>query len=315
MTDSVEATGTDGPKNIADPVEEGRHALAGIGLMVMAVGLFAAMDALVKWLAAKFPIIEIIFFRSVFAFAPLVWLIAREGGARALRISRPGLQVLRCIVGMLSMYLYFVAYKLLPLADAFALGFTAPLFMTALSVPLLGERVGIRRWAAVAFGFCGVLVMLRPGGELFTWVALVPVAGAFTYALAMVVIRQLSRRDGTTAIVFWFTLFTLVGSAAFLPWTWVTPEGEEWLLLGAMGLLGGVAQIAMTRAFATAPVAVVAPFEYTAMLWGVGLGWAVWGTLPDTWTWTGSAILVASGLYILGREAALARGRGRQPVG
>jgi drug/metabolite transporter (DMT)-like permease len=287
--------------------DQGRRTVAGIGYMILAVGLFSVMDAIVKWLSSTFSTIEIIFFRSVFAFLPLLWVMARSGGISALRISRPGLHVLRCAVGMVSMYLYFVAYKVLPFADAIALGFAAPLFMTALSVPLLGEKVGVRRWSAVAVGFSGVLLMLRPGGELFQLAALVPIVAAFTYALAMVIIRQLSRRDGTVAIVFYFTAFTLIVSAAALPWTWVTPHGMDWIWLAAVGLIGGVAQIAMTRAFTMAPVAVVAPFEYTAMLWAVGLGWFVWGTLPDAWTWAGSLVLIGSGLYILHREAAVSR--------
>jgi drug/metabolite transporter (DMT)-like permease len=292
--------------------DQGRRTVAGIGYMILAVGLFSVMDAIVKWLSSTFSTIEIIFFRSVFAFLPLLWVMARSDGIAALRITRPGLHVLRCAIGMVSMYLYFVAYKVLPFADAIALGFAAPLFMTALSVPLLGEKVGIRRWSAVAVGFSGVLLMLRPGGELFQLAALVPIVAAFTYALAMVIIRQLSRQDGTVAIVFYFTAFTLVVSAAALPWTWVTPRGMDWVWLAAVGLIGGVAQIAMTRAFTMAPIAVVAPFEYTAMLWAVGLGWFVWGTLPDAWTWAGSLVLIGSGLYILHREAAVSRAATRE---
>ena len=220
----------------ADP---GRQTLAGIGSMVLAVGLFAVMDAIVKWLAETFPLIELIFFRSTFALVPLAIMMARSGGVRLLRVTRPGLHLLRSSVGLVSMYLYFVAYKLLPLADAFALGFAAPLFMTALSVPLLREKVGPRRWMAVAVGFSGVLVMLRPGGELFQLAALVPIAGAFTYALAMVIIRNLSRHDGTIAIVFYFTMFSLLVSGCTLPWIWVAPQGIQWVWLGVMGLLGG----------------------------------------------------------------------------
>jgi drug/metabolite transporter (DMT)-like permease len=285
-----------------------RDVTAGIGWMSLSVGLFAVMDAIVKWVSDTYPTIEIIFFRSLFAFVPLVWLIPRAGGLSALRASRPGLHLLRCTVGLVSMYLYFLAYKLLPLADAIALGFAAPLFMTALSVPLLGEKVGVRRWSAVVVGFSGVMLMLRPGGDLFQAAALVPLAAAFTYALAMVFIRRVSRHDSTVSIVFYFTLFTLVVSGIA---TWiqgfVMPRGIDWVWLAGIGLIGGTAQIFMTRAFTIAPIAVVAPFEYTAMLWAVGLGWAIWGTLPDAWTWAGSFVLIGSGLYILHREQLLAR--------
>lgn len=292
--------------------DQGRRTLAGIGSMILAVGLFAAMDAIVKWLSDSFPLIELVFFRSLFALLPLGLLMARGGGWRQLRVTRPGLHLLRSSVGLVSMYLYFVSYKLLPLADAFALGFVAPLFMTALSVPLLREKVGPRRWVAVAVGFSGVLVMLRPGGDLFQLAAIVPIVAAFTYALAMVIIRNLSRYDGAIAIIFYFTMFSLLVSGATLPWVWVMPEGMQWGWLALMGLLGGVAQIFMTRAFVMAPIAAVAPFEYTGMLWGVALGWAIWGTLPDTWTWAGSFILIGSGLYILHREAAVSRAANRE---
>ena len=292
--------------------DQGRRTLAGIGSMILAVGLFAAMDAIVKWLSDTFPLIELVFFRSIFALLPLGLLMARSGGWRLLRVTRPGLHLLRSSVGLVSMYLYFVSYKLLPLADAFALGFAAPLFMTALSVPLLREKVGPRRWVAVAVGFSGVLVMLRPGGDLFQLAAIIPIVAAFTYALAMVIIRNLSRYDGTIAIIFYFTMFSLLVSGAALPWVWVTPQGIEWGWLAVMGLLGGVAQIFMTRAFVMAPIAAVAPFEYTGMLWGVALGWAIWGTLPDTWTWAGSFLLIGSGLYILHREAAVSRAANRE---
>jgi len=292
--------------------DQGRQTLAGIGSMILAVGLFAVMDAIVKWLAETFPLIELIFFRSAFAMVPLAIMMARSGGLGLLWVTRPGLHMLRSTVGLVSMYLYFVAYKLLPLADAFALGFAAPLFMTALSVPLLREKVGPRRWLAVGVGFSGVLVMLRPGGELFQLAALVPIAGAFTYALAMVIIRNLSRHDGTLSIVFYFTAFSLLASACTLPWIWVAPQGMQWVWLGVMGLLGGAAQILMTRAFVMAPIAAVAPFEYTGMLWGVALGWAIWGTLPDTWTWAGSILLIGSGIYILHRETSVSRAANRE---
>ena len=292
--------------------DQGRQTLAGIGSMILAVGLFAVMDAIVKWLSDTFPLIELIFFRSTFALVPLAVMMARSGSLRLLRVTRPGLHKLRSSVGLVSMYLYFLAYKLLPLANAFALGFAAPLFMTALSVPLLREKVGPRRWLAVAAGFSGVLVMLRPGGELFQLAALVPLAGAFTYALAMVIIRNLSRHDGTIPIVFYFTMFSLLVSAGSLPWLWVMPQGTQWAWLAVMGLLGGTAQIFMTRAFVMAPIAAVAPFEYTGMLWGVALGWAIWGTLPDTWTWAGSFLLIGSGLYILHREASISRAANRE---
>ena len=278
-------------------------ALRGIANIVVAVGLFAAMDALVKHLAASYPVLQLVFFRSLFAFLPLSILIVRSGGLPALRTVRPLGHVLRSMAGLASMLLFFLAFALLPLAEAIALSFAGPLFLTVLSIPILGERVGLRRWAAVLIGFLGVLIIVRPGGGVFGVEALVPIGAAFAYAFAMIFVRKLSRTETNAAIVFYFTLSCTAASALALPFVWITPTTADLPALVGVGLLGGAAQVFMTQAFRLAPAAVIAPFEYLAILFGIGFGYAFWGEIPDRWTLAGAAVVVASGLYILRREA------------
>ncbi|WP_439813706.1 DMT family transporter [Zavarzinia sp. CC-PAN008] len=281
----------------------------GIAWMLVAVGLFTVMDAAVKWLTDDYSVFQIVFFRSLFAFPPLLFWLWRAHGFGRLRTRRPGTHLLRALIGCTSMVLFFAGYGMMPLAEAIAIGFVAPLFMTALSVPLLGEKVGIRRWTAVLIGFAGVMIMVRPGSGVFAWGSLVLIGGAFTYAIVIVVIRKLSETEPTGTIVFYFTLFTTTASALTLPFVWVTPDAADLALLISVGLIGGVAQLAMTQAFSLAPLAVVAPFEYTAMLWATLVGFVIWGDLPDLWAIVGALVLVGSGLYILHRESVLLRQR------
>lgn len=286
------------------------NALAGIGFMVASVGLFAVMDAVVKWLGGSYPIMQIVFFRSVFALIPLSYLVWRMGGLRqAFAINNPLGHVKRAITGVIAITLFFYSYTHMRLADAIAISFAAPLFITALSVPMLGERVGVRRWSACLVGFVGVVIMVNPGAGVFDPTALAALAGTFAYALAVIYVRQLSRSESNVAIVMYFTLATAAISAAALPFGWVTPDVPDFGLLVALGLIGGLAQILMTKAFRAAEVSIVMPFEYTAMFYAVFLGWLLWDELPGVNIWIGSAVVAASGLYILFRESALGRRR------
>ncbi len=282
-----------------------------IALMVLGVGLFSIMDALVKWLGESYPTVQLVFFRSLFAFIPLGFLMFRDGVAGALRMNDRQGHLLRAVVGVMALWAFFYAFAHMPLAEVIAITFAAPVFVTALSVPLLGERVGPRRWCAVLVGFLGVLIMVQPGAGVFQTVALVPLGGVVFYALAMVFVRKLSRTETSASIVFYFTLACTLVSAAALPFSWVTPQAWDWALLVALGLIGGMAQITFTRAVSLADVSVIMPFEYTAMLWAVVLGFFIWGEVPGNNIWIGVAIVMASGLYILYREASLGLVRGK----
>ncbi len=281
--------------------------LRGMMLMIGAVFLFTSMDALVKIASETYPTGQIVFFRNFVAFLPLSIFVARAGGLSVLRTRRLGSHLIRGAVGLSAMVCFFLSYKLLPLAEAVAIGMAGPLFITALSVPFLAERVGIRRWSAVIVGFIGVLVMTRPGSGIFDPAALIPLVGAFFLGLAMVMVRSLSRSEHSATIVFYFTITATLASAASLPWQWVTPDWIGVGILVTIGLIGGCAQFTMTQAFRLAPAALVAPFEYLALVFAMAYGFGFWGEVPDLWLMTGAAIVVASGIYILHREAVRAR--------
>jgi drug/metabolite transporter (DMT)-like permease len=278
----------------------------GIASMLLAVAIFSCMDGLIKWLSATYPTIEIVFFRSAFAFLPLLPALVK-GGRAALRTRRPFVQAGRAAIGLVSMAAFFYCFRQMPLADVFGIAFSAPIFVTAFSVPLLGERVGIRRWSAVVVGFLGVLVMVRPDSGLFASASWIALFATVLYALGQIFVRDLTRTETTTCIVFYVTLTTTLVSATAMPFVWVMPGPRDAALLAAVGILGGLAQLAFTRAFRLAPAAVVSPFDYTGLLYAGVIGYSVWGDVPTLTFLVGAAIVMASGLYILHRETRLAR--------
>jgi drug/metabolite transporter (DMT)-like permease len=278
------------------------NALTGILAMLVAGLCFAVMDSLVKYVSPRVPLLQIAFFRSLFAFPPILVVALREGGLAQLRTRRPGDHALRSLFGLASLYCFFYAFSHMPLADAVGISFAAPIFITALSVPLLGEPVGIRRWSAVLVGFLGVLVVVRPGSGVFQPAAVMALLATLFYALAMIFIRRLGSTEGTVAIAFHYSLTCAVLTALSLPFLWVTPGAVDAALLVTIGTIGGVGQVFVTTAFRRAPAAVVAPFDYMSILYVSIIGYAVWHDVPDRYLWVGAAILVASGLYILHRE-------------
>jgi drug/metabolite transporter (DMT)-like permease len=299
------------PMTLSSQPSQASRILHGIYYMLAAVLLFSCMDALIKAASADYPTGQIVFFRNLFAFIPVFYFLRQAGGIAVLRTRRPRDHILRGIVGVTAMGLVFTAFKLLPLAEAVALTLAGPIFLTALSVPLLGEKVGFRRWSAVIAGFIGILVMTRPGAGLFDPAAFFALGGAVFYALAMISIRWLSATEPAATTVFYFTLFATIVGALTLPFQWQTPDVDGFVILAGIGLIGGIAQMAMTQAFRLAPASIVAPFEYLALVFAVGLGYAFWDEVPDAFIIAGSAIVIASGLYILHREAV----RGRTAAG
>ncbi len=280
----------------------------GIASMLLAVAIFSCMDALIKWLSASYPTIEIVFFRSSFAFLPLLPALLR-GGRAALRTRRPLTQAGRAGLGLISMFGFFYCFRMMPLADVFGIAFSAPIFVTALSVPMLGEKVGIRRWSAVVVGFAGVLVMLRPDAGVLASASWIALFATVLYALGQIFVRDLTKTETTICIVFYVTLTTTTVSAIAMPFVWVMPGPADAVLLAAIGILGGLAQLAFTRAFRLAPAAVVSPFDYTGLLYAGVIGYYVWGDVPTATFLAGAAIVMASGLYILYRETKLAARR------
>lgn len=277
----------------------------GIALMLLSTLFFAAMNSSVKALGPAIPTEQVLFFRNLFALLPVAVMVWRAGSIEVLRPNRPWQHVWRALAGLVSLGTFFYCYARLPLADVIAISFTAPLFVTALSPWLLGEAVGPRRWAAVIVGFFGVLMIVQPGEAGFDPLLLLVLVATFFYAHVLISVRRLNRTDTPTAIVFWYLVISVAVTGAILPFVWVSPDLESWLLLIGLGLCGGVAQLIVTAAFRYADAAVLAPFDYAAILWGSALGYLFWDEVPAGSLWIGAAILIASGLYIAHREARL----------
>lgn len=280
--------------------------LAGM-LMALAGALgYTAMDTLVKLLTARLPSVQILFVvYLVGLLPPLAWCLA-TGNREALRTRRPLVQLVRGLAMLLASLLFFHALSRLPLADAYALLFTMPLIITALSVPMLGERVGWRRLGAVLAGFVGVLVMLRPGSGIVEPAALGVLACAACAGLSNVLIRRFGAVESAQSFVIYGNLIAIIGTLPLAASAWVTPTHDELPLLVVAGLLGGLAGLAVTTAYRVCPAAVVAPFQYMQMPGGLLVGYLVFNDLPEPLMLLGAAIIIGSGLYILHREARLA---------
>jgi drug/metabolite transporter (DMT)-like permease len=276
----------------------------GIALMVLSVAVFTGMDAVIKHVAQTgYSTPQILFFRNLCAFIPLSILIFRQGGFSSLATRKPLSHLVRSLIGITAMGSFFYGFRTLPLSEAISISFAAPLFMTALSVPMLAEKVGIRRWIAVLVGFVGVLIMVRPSANMET-ASLIMLFGTVFFALAMIIVRKLSATETSSSIIFYFTVTGVVLSGIILPWFWITPTLFDLMILISIGVIGGIAQILVTGAIKAAPIAILAPFEYTALLWATGFDIVIWEFFPSIYTYIGAGILVMTGLYILHRETA-----------
>lgn len=272
-------------------------------MMLAAVAAFSLMDAGLKQLSTHYGAFQVAAIRGA-ASLPFVlaWALHRGGVAPLLRVRWP-LHLLRGVLGIAMMASFVYALKTLPLSTAYSIFFIAPLLITALSVPLLGERVGPRRWTAIGVGLLGVLVLLRPTGDgLLSLASLAVLLSALMYAISAVSVRLLARSDSTQAMMVWLLALMAIG-AGLLAWPDWRPlrMDDAWLVLG-IGIVGALGQYAITEAFRLGDASLVAPLEYTALIWGVLLDFGLWGVLPGTRTWVGAAIIVGSGLYLLRRE-------------
>ena len=272
--------------------------------MLVAVAVFSVMDTVMKLLAAHYPTLQVTTLRGA-ASLPfvLVWVLA-TAGPRSIIPVRWGLHLLRGVLGMVMIGCFVYALRSLPLSTAYTLYFVSPLLVAALSVPLLGEHVGPRRWAAIGVGLLGVLIVLRPGGEgIISIPGLMVIAAASAYAVGAITVSLLTRTDTPQSMVVWFLVLMSVG-AALLGWRdW---QAIDWTahggLIACLGLSGALGQVALTRAFQLGQASVIAPLEYTGLLWVIGWDLLLWNVLPDSWTWVGAAVIVSSGLYLLHRE-------------
>jgi len=313
------------------PAASCMNVFKGILLKLISALLFAVMSALIRGLGDIVPVGQVVFFRSAFAIVPVVIIYAarRELGT-AVRTGRPLGHLGRGIISVFGMFLSFAALARLPLVDATALSFASPLITVALAALILKERVRIYRWSAVVAGFVGVIVMLTPffdfrhidGGMASVQAigAMLAISAAFCNAGTVIQTRRLTDSETTSAIVFYFSLFCAIAGLCTLPFAWHPPTGRELTALICIGLLGGFSHILLTESYRYAPASVVAPFDYTAMIWAFVLGYLLFGETPTALVFVGALIVAAAGLFVIWRERRLgivrarARAKARAPT-
>ena len=274
----------------------------GIALMLAGIAGFSVMDAIIKWLTADYSVAQVVALRSWFGLPLLCLFALYEGGLKTLRTRRPLVHVGRYLLVLALSFSFFWALSQMKLVDAIAITFAAPIFITALSVPLLKEPVGLHRWMAISVGFCGVLIMLRPGIGVFQWAALVVLGSVVVYALLMITTRAFKSTESTAALMLYPQLGMSLTGILLAPYFWVTPSLGDLGLFALAGLFGSVGVMCLTHAFRLGPAAVISPFEYSALIWASLLGFLLWDELPDAITLAGAGIVISSGLYIIYRE-------------
>ena len=296
--------------------------LLGIVCVIAAVFAFTTQDMGIKWLSGDYALHQIVLIRAGVALAlTLGILVPLEGGYRNLLTPRLPLHLARGLSVVVANLTFFLGLASLPLGEATALFFVAPLFITALSVLLLGEKVGLRRWVAVLIGLSGVIVMLRPGDGLFRAAALLPIVAAFAYALLQIFTRKLGLAEKASTMAFYIQITFIVVSSSvglaagegqyvvgdsqqmqFLLRAWVWPSSHDALIMLGIGVLNGGASYLISQAYRTSEAGLIAPFEYIAMPLAVFWGVVMWGDWPDGVTWIGIVLIGGAGLYIFYRE-------------
>lgn len=291
--------------------------ILGISLKILSALAFTLMAAVVKALSARYPVGQLIFCRSFFALIPLmIWLGTQGPIIAKIKTSRFGSHFRRGLVGSTGMFCGFISLGTLPLPDAVAIGYASPLLAVMLAAVVLKETVRIYRWTAVAVGFVGVLIMLSPHLNLSTLAAIAGggaatgaafgLFGAFCSAWAMTEVRRLTRTETTGSIVFYFTLLSTVVGLVTIVFGWVFPlsPGDAALMV-LMGILGGIGQILLTSSYRHGDASLVAPFEYTSMIWAVALGWVLFGDVPQQVVLIGACVVIAAGIFVIWRERQL----------
>lgn len=277
-------------------------AQAGILMMITAVTCLSVMEAIAKYLSADYPVPMIVWARYAFhtAFAAAFFLDRRRWPH--LKTGRPVLHTVRSLIMFTATALFFLGISQLPLADATAVVFGAPLYVALLSFLILGERVGPARILAVVVGFVGILVVVRPGPGFTNWAILLPVGAGMGYALFQICTRLLARTESVWTMFFYTPIAGLVAITIAVPFYWQTPDLEGWLLMAAAGCAGGAGQYFLARAFMLAEASAVAPFIYVQIVGATFFGFVVFGDLPDIWTIAGTAIVIGSGIFLWYRE-------------
>ncbi len=281
-----------------------RPQLTGIVAMLAAVALFSVMDTGLKLLAAHYPALQVAALRAMSSLPLVCAYVLWRGAVPTLFRVRWSLHLLRGVLGIGMLALFAYGLRHLPLAEAYSIFFVAPLVITVLSVPVLGERVSKGRWWAVAVGLIGVLVVLRPtGAGMFSLSGLAILVAAICYSVSAITVRIVVRTDSVESQLFWLMAMVALGAGAMAAPHWVAVRADDALILLAVAITGFLGQLAITQAFRFGEASAIAPFEYTALAWGLLIDWGMWRTLPDGWMLVGAGIIVASGIYLVRHEA------------
>ncbi|MBL6616376.1 MAG: DMT family transporter [Reyranella sp.] len=277
--------------------------LRAIVAIILSVMCFSVLNAMSKTLGQFLPVIEVIWARYAFAFLLMLLMFLPRAGLKLFTFRNVGSQVVRGMLLFFSSYLYFHGIVVLPLATAASISLTSPLIVTAMSARFLNEPVGPRRWAAVAVGFVGALIVVRPGQAHFDWHMLLIVGSTLCSAFYQLFSRRYGQTERPDASATMATIVGTVMATPFLPFEWVTPLAWwQWALMAGMGVMAGVGHYFVTIAYSQAPAAIVAPFNYFQLVGAALLGFFIFGDIPDFWSWVGAGVIVSSGLYIGHRE-------------
>lgn len=295
------------PASRTRPPDVSENAVRGITLLLLAEMLFASMDTIAKHLGQELPVAMVAWGRYAFHLGFMLMLFPGRRLLPLLRVRNVKLTLVRGVLLLFATMSFFTAIRYIPLADAVAISFVAPLFVVALSIPLLGERVGPRRWAAVLIGLVGVLVIVRPGFGDVHWAYGLMLFMALIFAAFVIVTRMLTRTEETMSILFYAALMGTIGTSALLPFFWQTPTLVQVGWMAAMGAIGGVSQLLMINAYKVATASTLAPFQYIQIIFAAFWGYLIFGDFPDNWVIAGGTIVIASGLYVMHREATLAK--------
>lgn len=276
--------------------------------MFSSVFLYGLQDTFVKNLPSSVSLVEIVFYRSLFGFITIFFMMRLEKktwGKNLFKTDRPFAHFLRCLFSTATIFCFILSFRMIPLADAYAFSFSTPLFMAFLAPFILGEKVSLQRWVAVTFGFMGVLIMLRPGFGDFRTGSYIALLGGIFYAFQLMYTRDLSKKDSNTLIVSSFALMCLVVSGALMPFYAQMLDLKIILMFITLGVLGMGGQFSMAQAFRLAPVSAIAPFDYAALLWATFLGYVFWNDLPDGFMIAGALCVTVAGIYLIRHERAL----------
>jgi drug/metabolite transporter (DMT)-like permease len=311
--------------NISPVVESHNSPLKAISFLIAGVFVFSLQDAIIKWISGNYPVHEIVFIRSVFAVIPILLIAQLEGGFQLLRTRHYGLHIIRAFLMFVAYMSFYLSLAALPLAETVSLFFSAPLFITILSVTLLREKVKIGGWIAVLVGFFGVIVMLKPGAKMINPAGLLAILSAFVYATGSILTRRLGKTESGVALAFYPTIMyilfsTIVGivlspgvvaqkshpSLVFLFREWQLPSQGDLFLLILIGLIAAMGFYFLSQAYRLAQPSTIASFEYTAVPLSVVLGYIFWKDIPGPQSIIGIMLIVGSGLYIFGSKKLLA---------